>query len=88
MPRTVDVRQEAEFAAGHVPGAVHIELGAPNDSAADAPAGPLVACRHSERATTAASLLQRAGHTGIAGTSFVFGPVHAAPRSLGRGTRG
>ncbi|MFF5342264.1 rhodanese-like domain-containing protein [Streptomyces althioticus] len=38
MRRTVDVRQGAEFAAGHVPGAVHIELGAPNDSAADAPA--------------------------------------------------
>ncbi|CAL9677526.1 Hydroxyacylglutathione hydrolase [Streptomyces sp. enrichment culture] len=62
----VDVRQEAEFAAGHVPGAVHIELGALTESAADAPAGPVVACGHGERAMTAASLIERAGHTDIA----------------------
>ncbi|MEU8250666.1 rhodanese-like domain-containing protein [Nonomuraea sp. NPDC048916] len=62
----VDVRQEAEFAAGHVPGAVNIELGAMNESAADAPNGPVVACGHGERAMTAASLLERAGHTDIA----------------------
>ncbi len=62
----VDVRQEAEFAAGHVSDAVHIELGALNESAADAPAGPVVACGHGERAMTAASLLERAGHTDIA----------------------
>ncbi|GAA2230159.1 MBL fold metallo-hydrolase [Streptomyces indiaensis] len=62
----VDVRQEAEFAAGHVPGALHIELGALNESAADAPTGPVVACGHGERAMTAASLLERAGHTDVA----------------------
>jgi glyoxylase-like metal-dependent hydrolase (beta-lactamase superfamily II)/rhodanese-related sulfurtransferase len=62
----VDVRQEAEFAAGHVPGAVHLELGALNETAADAPTGPVVACGHGERAMTAASLLERAGHTDIA----------------------
>ncbi|MFC7884769.1 rhodanese-like domain-containing protein [Streptomyces sp. NPDC057376] len=62
----VDVRQEAEFAAGHVPGAVHIELGALVETAADAPTGPVVACGHGERAMTAASLLERAGHTDIA----------------------
>ncbi|MEV5605772.1 MBL fold metallo-hydrolase [Streptomyces sp. NPDC052299] len=62
----VDVRQEAEFTAGHVPGAVHIELGALTESAADAPTGPVVACGHGERAMTAASLLERAGHTDIA----------------------
>ncbi|MFJ7201069.1 MULTISPECIES: rhodanese-like domain-containing protein [unclassified Streptomyces] len=62
----VDVRQEAEFAAGHVPGAVHIELGALNESAAKAPTGPVVACGHGERAMTAASLLERAGHRDVA----------------------
>ncbi|MEU9575332.1 MBL fold metallo-hydrolase [Streptomyces massasporeus] len=62
----VDVRQEAEFAAGHVPGALLIELGALNESAADAPTGPVVACGHGERAMTAASLLERAGHTDVA----------------------
>ncbi|CAL9656240.1 Hydroxyacylglutathione hydrolase [Streptomyces sp. enrichment culture] len=62
----VDVRQEAEFTTGHVPGALHIELGALNESAADAPTGPIVACGHGERAMTAASLLERAGHTDVA----------------------
>ncbi|MEU6089689.1 MBL fold metallo-hydrolase [Streptomyces sp. NPDC047085] len=62
----LDVRQDAEFAAGHVPGAVHIELGGLTAHAADAPQGPIVACGHGERAMTAASLLERAGHTDIA----------------------
>ncbi|MFE1314959.1 rhodanese-like domain-containing protein [Streptomyces sp. NPDC058755] len=62
----VDVRQEAEFAAGHVPGAVHIELGGLAAHAGDAPEGPVVACGHGERAMTAASLLERAGRTDLA----------------------
>ncbi|MEU9716234.1 rhodanese-like domain-containing protein [Streptomyces sp. NPDC047976] len=62
----VDVRQESEFASGHVPGAVHIELGSLTAVAADAPQGAVVACGHGERAMTAASLLERAGHTDIA----------------------
>ncbi|WP_030578677.1 MBL fold metallo-hydrolase [Streptomyces anulatus] len=62
----LDVRQEAEFAAGHVPGSLHIELGALVETTADAPVGPVVACGHGERAMTAASLLERAGHTDIA----------------------
>jgi rhodanese-related sulfurtransferase/glyoxylase-like metal-dependent hydrolase (beta-lactamase superfamily II) len=60
----VDVRQASEFTAGHVPGALHIELGAL--AAADAPHSPVVACGHGERAMTAASLLERAGHTDVA----------------------
>ncbi|MDT7843234.1 MBL fold metallo-hydrolase [Streptomyces justiciae] len=62
----LDVRQEAEFTAGHVPGAVHIELGDLAVRAVDAPERPVVACGHGERAMTAASLLERAGHTDIA----------------------
>ena len=62
----VDVRQESEFAAGHVSGALGIELGTLPAHAADAPAGAVVACGHGERAMTAASLLERAGRTGIA----------------------
>ncbi|MFF7441465.1 rhodanese-like domain-containing protein [Streptomyces sp. NPDC008122] len=62
----VDVRQESEFTAGHVPGALHVELGALDRAAADAPNGAVVACRHGERAMTGAGLLERAGHTGIA----------------------
>jgi rhodanese-related sulfurtransferase len=57
----LDVRQASEVAAGHVPGAVAVELGALDDGQG-LPAGPLtVMCEHGERATTAASLLARAG---------------------------
>jgi hydroxyacylglutathione hydrolase len=62
----LDVRQAAEYAAGHVPGAVHVELGELPARAKDAPAGAVVMCGHGERAMTAASLLQRAGHQGLA----------------------
>ena len=62
----LDVRQAAEYAAGHVPGAVHVELGSLPAHAQDAPAGAVVMCGHGERAMTAASLLQRAGHRGLA----------------------
>ncbi|XRQ09134.1 MBL fold metallo-hydrolase [Actinomadura welshii] len=61
----IDVRQRAEYTAGHVPGARNIELGALPGQAADAPAGAVVACGHGERAMTAASLLERAGHTDV-----------------------
>lgn len=62
----LDVRQDSEFVAGHVPGAAHIELGHLADLAAEAPSGALVACGHGERAMTAASLLERAGRTDLA----------------------
>ncbi|GIH95618.1 rhodanese-like domain-containing protein [Planobispora siamensis] len=59
----LDVRQDAEYASGHVPGALHIELGALPARAGDVPGGPVtVMCGHGERAMTAASLLQRTGH--------------------------
>jgi glyoxylase-like metal-dependent hydrolase (beta-lactamase superfamily II)/rhodanese-related sulfurtransferase len=59
----LDVRQRAEHAAGHIPGAAHVELGDLAARAGDAPDGAVVHCgrRHGERAMTAASLLQRAG---------------------------
>lgn len=59
-PTLIDVRQAAEWAAGHVPGAVHIELGSLPGSAP--PAGPAtIMCGHGERAMTGASLLEAAG---------------------------
>jgi hydroxyacylglutathione hydrolase len=68
----LDVRQQDEFAAGHLPGARHIELGA-LASAGELPVGPLaVMCGHGERAMTAASLLQRAGRGDL--TVLVGGP--------------
>lgn len=61
----VDIRQQAEFTSGHVPGARHVELGAIADT--DLPEGPLVTmCGHGERAATAASILERTGRADVA----------------------
>jgi glyoxylase-like metal-dependent hydrolase (beta-lactamase superfamily II) len=61
----IDIRQDAEFAAGHIPGARNEELGSVAD--ADLPAGPVaVMCGHGERAATAASVLERTGRPGAA----------------------
>jgi hydroxyacylglutathione hydrolase len=62
----LDVRQRSEWDAGHIPGAVGIELGELADRTDDVPAGAVVHCGHGERAMTAASLLQRASHHGLA----------------------
>jgi hydroxyacylglutathione hydrolase len=62
----VDVRQDAEFAAGHIPGALHVELGSLGRTGIAA-AGPLtLMCGHGERAMTAASILEAAGHRDLA----------------------
>lgn len=58
--RVVDVRQANEYAAGHLPGAVNVELGSITTS--DLPAGTLtIMCGHGERAMTAASLIAAKG---------------------------
>jgi glyoxylase-like metal-dependent hydrolase (beta-lactamase superfamily II)/rhodanese-related sulfurtransferase len=57
----VDVRQKAEFDAGHVPGAVNLELG--SLTTAEIPNGAItVICGHGERAMTGASILANRGH--------------------------
>ncbi|CAL9327860.1 Thiosulfate sulfurtransferase GlpE [Nocardiopsis dassonvillei] len=62
----LDIRQAAEFAAGHLPGAVNIELGSLQESLSQVPEGPVVVmCGHGERAMGAAALLQRAGRTDV-----------------------
>ena len=69
----LDVRQDSEFAAGHVPGALHVELGRLAESAAELPGGPMsTMCMHGERAVTAASLLERSGRAEV--TVVVGGP--------------
>lgn len=64
-PRLLDVRQDSEYAAGHVPGARSIELGALSDNAGEVHGEVTVMCGHGERAATAASLLERAGNTDV-----------------------
>jgi hydroxyacylglutathione hydrolase len=77
----LDVRQANEFASGHLPGAVNVELGE-LASAGDLPAGPIsVACAHGERATTAASILERRGRRDV--TVLLGGPEDWS-RSTGR----
>ena len=69
----LDVRQAAEFTARHVPGATHIELGDLPERATDLPDAPVVVmCGHGERAMTAASVLERAGHAKV--TVLLGGP--------------
>jgi hydroxyacylglutathione hydrolase len=62
----VDVRQRNEYVAGHVPGALHIELARVHDAVNDVPNGPVtVMCGHGERAMTAASLLVAHGRADV-----------------------
>ena len=69
----LDVRQTAEFTTGHLPGAAHVELGDLAGRAADLRGRPVVVmCGHGERAMTGASLLERAGATGV--TVLAGGP--------------
>jgi hydroxyacylglutathione hydrolase len=71
--RVLDIRQLPEFAAGHVPGATHVELGDVVDAVGRLPIEPtVVMCGHGERAAGAASLLERAGRRDVA--VFVGGP--------------
>lgn len=57
----IDVRQANEYAGGHVPDALNVELG--QITTAELTDEPLtVMCGHGERAMTGASLLQRNGH--------------------------
>lgn len=63
----LDVRQRTEFASGHVPGALNVELGDTAEHASALPAGPLtVMCGHGERAMTAASILEAQGRSNVA----------------------
>ena len=64
--RVLDIRQDAEYQAGHVPGALHVELGdlpGTVDRLADVPT--VVMCGHGERAMGAASLLTGHGLTQV-----------------------
>jgi glyoxylase-like metal-dependent hydrolase (beta-lactamase superfamily II)/rhodanese-related sulfurtransferase len=83
-PTTViDVRQAAEFAPGHLPGAVNIELGNLSQSSADLSGYDVVVmCGHGERAATAASVLERAGVSDV--TILSGGPQDWADAGAGR----
>jgi hydroxyacylglutathione hydrolase len=83
----VDVRQDAEYAAGHIPGALHVELGSVG-AASIAASGPLtLMCGHGERAMTAASILAAAGHrdlTVMVGGAADWATASGHPLKTGR----
>ncbi len=79
----VDVRQAAEYAPGHLPGAVNIELGALSRRWADLSGHDVVLmCGHGERAATAASLLERVGISDV--RILAGGPQDWADAGAGR----
>ena len=64
-PAILDVRTPAEFAHGHVPGAVNVPFNAITQRLADLPGSPgtelVVYCGHGPRAYIAAMMLRRLG---------------------------
>jgi hydroxyacylglutathione hydrolase len=79
----IDVRQAAEFAPGHLPGAVNIELGALSQGSANlSERDVVVMCGHGERAATAASVLERVGVSDV--TILPGGPQDWADAGAGR----
>src|SRR5207249_11827759 len=73
-PLVIDVRQASEFAAGHIPGALHLGAGELTDHLAELPRDrPLATmCASGYRSSVAASLLRQAGFTDV---SWVAGGV-------------
>ncbi len=91
----IDVRQTNEFATGHVPGAVNVELG--NVITARLATEPwTVMCGHGERAMSAASILADRGYdvnvldggpdtwASAANLALEVGPLAAAPLAVKR----
>ncbi len=66
-PVLIDVREEYEFAEGHVPGAVNIPLGGLASAAEklDPSVETLVICQSGHRSSTAARTLMRRGFTEV-----------------------
>ena len=78
----IDVRQDNEYLAGHLPDAINIELGQMHRAASTLPDGPVtVMCGHGERAMTAASILSAHGHTAV---SVLAGGPEDWARATGR----
>lgn len=71
----VDVRNQSEWDAGHLPGAIHLPLGALPETLDQIPAGrPVVLhCQGGGRSAIAVSLLQAAGRQDVANLSTGYG---------------
>jgi len=69
----LDVREPAEWHAGHVPGALHVPLGALHPAAVPAQRPLVVVCRSGHRSNFAAELLTSAGFSAV----NLVGGMHA-----------
>jgi hydroxyacylglutathione hydrolase len=79
--RVLDVRQDSEYVSGHLPGAVHVELGDVNEWAkTQADEVDVVMCGHGERAMTALSLLNKYGY---GNTAVLVGGATDWSRAIG-----
>ncbi len=74
----LDVRTPAEFAAGHLEGALNIPVQTLKERAAEVPKGRAVVvyCRSGARSANAARLLVAEGHAQL----YDLGPMSAYPR--------
>lgn len=75
-PRVLDVRQEAEWRAGHLAGALHVEGGRLHLQAPPLPKDEqwVVHCGHADRSTIAVSILQQRGFSRL---SLLYGGFSA-----------
>lgn len=82
----LDVRQEAEWAAGHIPRAEHIEAGALTTASLALPHDlPIVThCGHEQRSATALSVLERHGYANLALMAGGWTAWQAAGYPIGR----
>ena len=87
-PLVLDVRNDAEYAAEHIPGSVHIPYGELNDRHGELPRERPIAtiCRGGKRSGLAASILRRQGFAGVVHVGRGVGvwrqgghPVESAP---------
>ncbi len=79
-PLVLDVRFDAEWRAGHLPKAVHVEAGRLPEADLSLPQDELkvVHCGHSERSTVGISVLERRGYRNLALLEGGYSGWHAA----------
>ncbi|MGH8926369.1 MAG: MBL fold metallo-hydrolase [Acidimicrobiia bacterium] len=80
----VDVRQESEWDSGHVPLAIHVELGEIAARAGELTGELVLHCAHGQRSMTAASLLHRAGNASVAVTTATADELRRALATFAR----
>jgi hydroxyacylglutathione hydrolase len=86
-PLVIDVRQATEYAAGHVPGSIHLLAGELPDRLAELPRDRPIAtiCASGFRSSIAASLLRRAGFEDVSWVADGVPAWRASGRAVAHG---